>query len=209
MLKKTTIRQPSPNTLDLLLKHEVGGGQKYYEKFLSGFTWPGEASGPTIAIGIDCAYYTQDELADIFSFLDDKQIKLIQKSSGKTGLKGKEYTKILKSAQIKVSWNDAISIFNNLTWNKFSKLAEKTFPGLENLCDDAYGAIVSLVFNRGTSLTGERRLEMRNIKNLVPKKKYKDIANEFRKMKRIWAGKNVDGLLRRRDDEASLVDNCI
>jgi hypothetical protein len=57
--------KPSPKTLELLLKYEVGGGKSYYEKYLSKFTWPGGASGPTIAIGIDCAYYTKLELSKI------------------------------------------------------------------------------------------------------------------------------------------------
>ena len=48
--------KPSPQTLDLLLEYEVGGGKDYYEKKLSRFTWPGGASGPTIGIGIDTAY---------------------------------------------------------------------------------------------------------------------------------------------------------
>lgn len=208
MRKKMTIRQPSKNTIDLLLKHEVGGGKSYYDKFLSRFTWPGEASGPTIAIGIDCAYYSKEELANIFSFLTPEQINLIQNASGKTGLKGKEYTKILHKSGIKVSWEDAIDIFEKITWPKFSRLAERAFPKLDELCDDAYGAIVSLVFNRGTNFSGSRRTEMRNIRDLIPKKDYKGIASELRKMKRIWSGRNLDGLLRRRDDEAELVESC-
>lgn len=57
-------------------------------------------------------------------------------------------------------------------------------------------------------MSGDNRLEMRNIRLLVPKKDYKGIAEEIRKMKRIWVGKNMDGLLRRRDAEANLVENC-
>jgi hypothetical protein len=209
MPKKTTIKQPSKETLDLLLKHEVGGGQKYYEKYLSGFTWPGGASGPTIAIGVDCAYYTREELSNIFDFLPDNQIKLIQGSVGKTGLNGKEYTQILKKEKIYVSWDKAVEIFTNITWPKFSKLAESVYPNLSGLCDNAYGAIVSLIFNRGASLKGERRLEMRNIRSLIAKKDYSNIAKEIRKMKRIWVGKNLDGLIRRREDEAVLIETCV
>ncbi len=63
------LNKPSPKTLQLLYKYEVGGGKPYYDKFLSKFTWPGGASGPTIAIGVDCGYYTPEELKNIFSFL--------------------------------------------------------------------------------------------------------------------------------------------
>ena len=74
---------------------------------------------------------------------------------------------------------------------------------------DAYGAIISLVFNRGTSLKGDSRKEMVSIKNLIAKKDYKKIAKEFRNMKRIWIGKNLDGLLDRREAEAKLIETCI
>ena len=65
-----------------------------------------------------------------------------------------------------------------------------------------------MVFNRGTSLKGPSRMEMRKIKELIPKKDYKGIANEVRKMKRLWIGKNLDGLLERRDSEADLIEKC-
>lgn len=200
--------KPSEKTLKLLLKYEVGGGEIYYNKFLSKFTWPGGASGPTIAIGIDCAYYTKEELFNIFKFLPNQQIKLIQGSIGKTGSKGKEYTKILRNSNIQVSWERALDIFYNVTWNKFAKLTNKTFPRVEELKEDAYGAIVSLVFNRGISLKGSSRAEMRNIKEMIPLKDYRGIAKEIRKMKRLWVGKNLDGLLSRREAEASLIESC-
>ena len=201
--------KPSPKTLDLLLQYEVGGGKSYYEKYLSKFTWPGGASGPTIAIGVDCAYYSETELSEIFSFLPKDQLKQVQGASGKSGEKGKEYTKTLRASGIVVDWDKALDIFQKLTWPKFTKLAEKTFPGLLDLHPDAYGAIISLVFNRGTSLKGDSRKEMVNIKSLIPKKDYKRIAKEFRNMKRIWIGKNLDGLIERRESEAKLIENCV
>jgi GH24 family phage-related lysozyme (muramidase) len=201
--------KPSTKTLELLYQYEVGGGKAYYDKYLSKFTWPGGASGPTIAIGVDCAYYSQNELAKIFSFLPTEQSKLIQEASGKTSEKGKEYTKILRAAGITVEWNKAQEIFERLTWPKFTKLAEKTFPGLSELHPDAYGAIVSLVFNRGTSLKGSSRKEMLNISRLVPQKNYVGIAKEIRGMKRLWENKGLDGLLERREAEAKLIESVI
>lgn len=201
--------KPSDKTLKLLIEYEVGGGKGYYDKFLSKFTWPKGASGPTIGIGIDCAYYTPQEIEKIFNFLPNEQILLIKGAIGKTGESGKEYTKILRKENITVSWEQAIEIFNNITWKKFTFLAEKTFPNLDKLCPDAYGAIVSLVFNRGTSLKGDSRLEMLKIRDMVPMKDYKSIASEIRKMKRLWLGKNMEGLLTRRESEAKLVESCI
>ena len=202
------MKNPSPKALDLILKYEVGGGKSYYEKFLAKPTWPGGASGLTLGIGIDCGYYTPAELEKIFHFLSKKQLDIVKGASGKKGQAGKEYTNQHKNSGIVVTWDQALDIFNNLIWTKFSRLAERAFPGLDQLCDDAYGAIVSLVFNRGSSMTGDSRLEMRNIRDLVPKKNYKGIAKELRKMKRIWQGKGLDGLLERREAEATLVESC-
>jgi GH24 family phage-related lysozyme (muramidase) len=203
------MKLPSKKALDLILEYEVGGGKSYYDKFLARPTWPGGASGFTLGIGVDCAYYTTQELEKLFYFLPEKQLEIVKNASGKKGLQGKEYTQKYKNSGINVTWEQAISMFNELTWSKFSRLAEKTYPELDNLCDDAYGAIVSLVFNRGSSLVGDSRLEMRKIKNLIPQKNYKEIAKQIRDMKRLWVGKNLDGLLSRREDEAKLVESCM
>jgi len=203
------MKQPSTQALDLILEYEVGGGRAYYEKYLSHPTWPGGASGTTLGIGVDCGYYTPDELAKIFHFLPSVQLEVIKGASGKTGQEGKAYVKEIQPLNITVTWDQALSIFDSLTWPKFAKLAEHAFPGLDQLCDNAYGALVSLVFNRGTSMNGDSRLEMRNIRDLVPKKDYKGIADQLRKMKRIWEGKGLDGLIARREAEAKLVESCI
>jgi hypothetical protein len=202
------MKSPSPKALALILEYEVGGGKSYYEKYLAKPTWPGGASGFTAGIGVDCGYYTPTELEKLFSFLPKKQLDIIKGASGKKGQAGKAYTQQYKNSGIVVPWDKALDIFNKLIWTKFSKLAERAFPGLDELCDDAYGAIVSLVFNRGSALSGDSRLEMRNIKSLVTKKDYKGIAKELRKMKRIWKGKGLDGLLARREAEAKLVESC-
>jgi hypothetical protein len=203
------MKSPSTKALNLILEYEVGGGKYYYEKFLSKPTWPGGASGMTLAIGVDCGYYSSTELQKMFGFLPKEQLDIVIKASGKTGQAGKEYTKEHKNSGIDIPWEQALHLFDTLTWPKFARLAERAFPGLDQLKDDAYGAIVSLVFNRGSSLVGDSRLEMRNMKDLIPKKDYAGIAKELRKMKRLWEGKGLDGLITRREAEAKLVEGCI
>ena len=203
------MKLPSKNTLDLLFEFEVGGGQRYYEsKGLDHFTWPGGQSGPTIGIGIDCAYYSKTELADIFKFLKEDEIRLIQGAIGQTGSAGKEYTKTLRKAGIVVPWERAVDLFEELTWPKYSRAMEIIYPDVVNLCDDAYGALCSLVFNRGTSLKGPTRKEMLAIKSLISKQDYEGIAKQLRGMKRLWEGSEVAGLVRRREAEAKMVESC-
>lgn len=202
------MRLPSRKTLDLIYDFEVGGGEVYYNRYLKRFTWPGLNSGPTIGIGVDCAYYSEKELLEIFSFLPAEQLERVKKCPGLRGEAGRLYTQELRKAGIEVSWARAQKIFLYTTWTKFSKLTDKVFPGADELCDDAYGALVSLVFNRGASLRGESRSEMRDIRDLVPKKDYQAIAEQIRKMKRLWRSKGFDGLLSRREQEARMVESC-
>ena len=195
---------------DFIIGWEAGS-KNYYEKvYKSTFIWPEGASGPTAGFGVDAGYYTKNELREIFqSYVSDSELALILGASGKTGQAGREYTKKLKG--IIITWQEATEIFEKFTLPKFTSLAEKVFPGVNDLCENAQAAILSLVFNRGSSLSGGRRIEMLNIKNLIPKKDYKGIAKEFRKMKRLWKNNpNSDSdLTDRRESEAKLVESCI
>ncbi len=57
-------------------------------------------------------------------------------------------------------------------------------------------------------MSGSRRKEMAAIRPLVLQRDYAGIAHEIKNMKRLWIGKNLAGLLKRRDDEADLVSNA-
>src|SRR3546814_18727577 len=48
------------------------------------------------------------------------------------------------------------------------------------------GALVSLVYNRGTDLRGGRRREMRAIKHHIVDGRLDRVAAEFQSMKRLW-----------------------
>jgi GH24 family phage-related lysozyme (muramidase) len=195
---------------DFIINWETGG-KNYYEKvYKSTFIWPEGASGPTIGFGIDCAYYSKNELKEIFSpYVSAEELSLILGAPGKSGSAGQAYTKKLKG--IIITWDEAKEIFDKFTLPKFTSLAEKVFPGVNDLCENAQAAILSLVFNRGTALGGQRRIEMANIKKMISTKNYKSIATEFRKMKRLWKNNpNSDSdLTDRRESEAKLVESCI
>ncbi|QQR97778.1 MAG: hypothetical protein IPK18_13225 [Sphingobacteriales bacterium] len=69
--------------------------------------------------------------------------------------------------------------------------------------------MLSIVYNRGSSLVGTGRTEMKNIVPLVKTKDLKEIAKEIRSMKRIWENNpNTRGLLIRREAEAVLVEQA-
>lgn len=89
----------------------------------------------------------------------------------------------------------------------------KALPGFDLLPLDVQGALVSLVYNRGSGMKDspgtDNRKEMRAIRALVARGMIAGIAEQLRAMKRLWQGKKLDGLLLRRGAEASLVESSM
>jgi GH24 family phage-related lysozyme (muramidase) len=80
----------------------------------------------------------------------------------------------------------------------------RIYPQMVDLPGDCAAALVSLVFNRGSSLNGERRREMCNIQALLRTGNLKEIPKQFREMKRLWP--TLEGLRRRRVQEGDLFE---
>lgn len=200
----------SQNAFDLIIKHEVGGGAPYYNKALKRPCWPGGASGVTIGVGYDLGYNDLAQFTkDWKGIISDSDYNRLATTLGKTGDTAKAAIASVKD--IEIQWEAALDVFKKSTLPRFISLTSKSFPGSEKLKPDAFGALVSLVFNRGGSASGDSRREMLNIKNAIASNKpdiYNFIANEIQSMKRLWVGKGLDGLLRRRDEEAAMVRSC-
>ena len=97
---------------------------------------------------------------------------------------------------------------------RYIGLAENALPNFAALPNDARGALVSLVYNRGASFsvplskdpTG-RYQEMRNIRALMLRKEFHSIPDEIRKMIRIWQSEpDMKGVVKRRELEANLFE---
>ncbi len=175
--------------------------------------WPGGDSGITIGIGYDLGYVTADEFAkDWKDILAPADLQALNAAVGLKAEAAKEKAPLFKTIRIKVS--DAERVFLDRSVPTYAKQTATAFPGLEKLPDDAQGALISLVYNRGPRLTDrdpkvEDRREMRAIRDAVAKGDLQTIADQLRAMKRLWEGKNQGGLLKRRDAEADLVASCI
>jgi hypothetical protein len=195
----------SYRAIELILEFEVGGGQEYYEKLLQRPIWPEGQSGITIGIGYDIGYNSVEVFNQDWQKLGDVERKRLSDCCGLTGEVAKQ--RLASVGDIIISWELAWEVFNVVTVPKFYNLTKKAFPGFEELPADVQGGLVSLVFNRGTSMEGDRRREMRAIRDLVPKKNVKGIADQIRQMKRIWVGTSIEkGMNRRRDAEAALIE---
>lgn len=177
--------------------------------------WPGGASGITIGIGYDLGYCSPDEFSgDWKDCLSDEDCAALTAVLGKRGADAQKCAAALKAIRIKLA--DAQRVFLERSVPTYQAQTMRAFPGVDKLPADAQGALVSLVYNRGGGMTDSKknpqlqdRREMRAIRDAVPSGNLQEIANQLRSMKRLWVGKNMEGLLRRRDAEADLVESCI
>jgi hypothetical protein len=201
-------------SLDLILEFEVGGGESYYNKFLKNPAWPEGQSGVTIGVGYDLGYVNKSEFSEDWKDLPKEIFDRLYKVVGIKGYNAKNLIRGLKD--IVIPWDLALKVFNNKTVTKFYNLTRNTFPNFDNLPEDAKGGLVSLVFNRGNALEGDRRREMKLIRDgmkLVSnydQKALSFIANQIRNMKRIWIGGSIEkGMSRRRDAEAKIIEESL
>lgn len=198
----------SKKSIDFIIQQEIGG-RAYYDKVLQKPSWPGGESGITIGIGWDLGYNTAQQLIKDWGLnLSIENINILKPVVGLKGSKAKYKLKgdILN---IRIPFNMAYDVFVKNNVPRYFNLTKKIYPQLEELNEDTQGALVSMVFNRGASLVGDTRTEMRAIVELVANKDYEGIAEEIEKSKRLWEHKGMDGLVIRREAEADLIRDSI
>ena len=190
--------------LELLLEHEVGGGKAYFDKYLATPTWPGFESGITIGIGYDLGYATEAAFKGHWSALDEEIVERLQKSLGVKGLNARPFVSAFKD--IKIEWDLALEVFTTYTCAQHTLNMLRFAPAAVDLPPDAQAALFSLIFNRGTSTKGERRVEMAQIAQVISAGQPEKVPFLIRQMKRLWP--QGSGLVRRREDEAKLWESA-
>jgi len=168
--------------------------------------WPEGESGITIGYGYDLGY-EENFPRDWDGYLPADSIKRLQSALGKKGEAAHAIANQFRD--IKIGGDVALAVFLNVTLPHYTAETLRAFPGLDRLPNLVRGALVSLVFNRGTGMIGPRRAEMRAIRDAVAKGDLKEIARQLRSMKRLWVGQGLDGLLKRREAEAQLVEEAM
>ena len=187
--------------LQLILDWEVGGGRAYYDKQLQHPIVPDPEhtdSGVTIGIGWDCGYNTERTLQTEWGECLGEDV--IAAFKPVLRLRGMQAKAALPSVQhITIAWEDALKQFTTYTVPRYWQMTCTAFPGIEQAPQGVQEALLSLVFNRGSGMDGDRRLEMREIRALVAAGAWGDIAAKIRDIKRLWP--NTRGLVRRREAE--------
>ena len=184
---------------------EEDGDQNFYIKTEEHWSWPGGASGPTVAVGYDCGYSTGAQIvADWTGFIDAARVAILVPAAGLTGSRAAAFVAAHRN-QITITWQEALAQFTAHELPKWETIVEKALPNTDKLSGDSFGALVSLTYNRGAGgydAPGNRDLEMRNIKAHMAAQQFDLIPNEFLAMRRLWpVGKD---LWNRRTHEALL-----
>lgn len=175
--------------------------QATYEARLARPTWPGVDSGITIGIGYDLGYESTIR-QDWIGRLPVERVGQLASVQGLTGRQARDGLGLV--AGVFVPWTMALDVFIGCTIPRATEKAAEAFPGIEALPADAAGALVSLVYNRGPSLLGPQRIEMRQIRTALAEGRPGDIPQLIRDMKRLWP--DVPGLRDRREAEAALFE---
>jgi len=193
--RKTVSLSCSRKSLDLIVAFEIGS-RAQYERLYAQPTWPGGESGVTIGIGYDLGFTSRQQIeADWDPFLEKPERAALAAVQGAKGATAEQLARGLR--HIKIPLAAAEPVFYASTLPRFARITRDAFPGVENLPLDAQGALLSLVFNRGASLAGERRKEMRAIRDeLANGSSLERIADHLEAMQRLWP--DVRGLRERR-----------
>jgi len=187
--------------IKFIIEQETGGENEYNKHP----EWPGEQSGITVGVGYDCGYNGPSEISRDWSAHVDRidLARLVAVS----GLKGEQaHAKLPLIKDMTIPWSAALDVFKEVTVPRFYAQMLRIYPQADELAPEQTAALLSLVFNRGASLSGERRVEMAGIKEALAKGDLDEIPDFLRAMKRHWP--NTLGLRLRRDREAELFETA-
>ena len=196
----------STRGLEAIVRFEVGSEAAYEKKYRRPI-WPGGESGVTAGIGYDLGMSGEAAIRDDWrGQVSDADLELLASVARIVGAAAKAALARVRSVDVPLF--AARQVFAVRTLPRYAQATRKVFPGVQDLPADAQSALLSLVFNRGASLAGNRREEMRAIRDLVPSRDLTGIAGQLRAMTRLWEGMGLPGLIRRRRDEADLVEQA-
>lgn len=196
----------SDRSIELIIAHEIGSPELYTRKYM-GIVCPGGPSGPTGGVGYDFGYRDASVIVADWS-LHPENARL----AGAAGIKGPSGCRAYQVTvpDIRISYPLARRVFDRTSLVEYVRLSRRAF-GQDDFCAapaNTRGALTSLVFNRGASMSGPNRSEMRAIRDeCLPARDWGCVARALRTMARVWRGSDIERTMeRRRNDEAELAE---
>lgn len=162
------------------------------------------ASGPTIGVGYDLRHQRAETIRTDWVTHPNRE----ELATG-TGLgRGAAIDWTRRHQHVVTPWAMAEAVFSEATLPVYWRIARNSFgPGFEQAPQEVRDALTSLVYNRGGSMVGPARAEMRAIRDECLPHDAACVAQQIRAMTRIWAGGSIEaGMTRRRYAEAALAE---
>lgn len=162
------LAQPAPSpdmpteAVTFIAAEEVGG-RAYYDRHTAMPHWPEGESGITIGVGYDLRFQNDAFEQDWGSELTDDQMARLRPHLGKKGSQSEADA----LADIRIEFPVAWRIFTRNTLPEYADRTRTAFPGCDTLPPLCFGMLVSLVYNRGGGMNGDRRAEMRAIRGHI------------------------------------------
>lgn len=174
----------------------------YYRRALTRPVWPGGASGATIGIGYDLGHQAPPVICE--DWQDHPQVSRLVVASGVRGSRAKAVASSM--ADVVTVYPIARDVFATKTLPRYWLATKRAYPGVEGMPQGVIDALVSVTYNRGTSMAGDRGREKRVIRDVcIPAGSAGCVADQIRAMKRLWRGLSIEhGMDRRRNAEADL-----
>lgn len=190
-----------PAAVALVVGWEVGSPAQYARQY-QGVICPGGASGPTIGIGYDLGTQSPAQIRASWGWHPD--VDALVTASGQVGPQRCKAWAAQRNG-IRVAYSDAIRIFEQQDWPTYVRASSRAYRnGWAGLSTYHQGGLTSNGYNRGFGFAGDRRKEMRAIRDdCVPGNSARCTAGQLRASCRIWEGTDIyKGLCARRNSEA-------
>lgn len=190
-------------SLNSVMEFECGG-ESFYNLRYSRPSWPQGASGVTVGVGYDLGYHTKSQIVRDWELVVGRRIaELLATCAGVKGSRAKAYRDRIEKS-VRISFEGAWKVFVDTTVPRFAKLTAGTFPNHHRMHPVTQAMMLSVVFNRGSSLKGYRRRHMVQMRNSVTDQ---GVINAIDQMKVIWPRRegNHPGIRNRRDKEIKII----
>ncbi|GEM_PF-2273292 len=191
---------------EFISKFEISS-KSHYEAILKKPTVPGVNSGITIGVGYDLKHNNVMELNE---YIGEEKCNRLKEAQLRY-IKGESKSSVLASiSDIEIPYDVAMKIYEDKTMPKYISMA-RNWLGVEaydKLLAGCKTAIVSLVFNRGTSEEGSSREEFPLIRQAIQQGNLAAVPGLIRNMNTTMRAEWSDnsGLFARRNDEANMFD---
>lgn len=198
-----------PKAQQLIVTEEIGSAA-LYDKEYQHPVWPGGASGVTVGIGYDLGQHSPAEVhADWDGVLSGTEVNQLVKCCGLCGSAAHE--QVTLGLFVTVPLAEAMKVFLTKTLPAYAQMTMDALENCGQLHPDAFGALVSITYNRGAhgwnDYEAERYSEMSGINSAMDDKDYANVPNLIRSMARLWP--EGSALWKRRHNEADLFQQSL